>query len=61
VKETRVEQALLDEIGAGASLKAIVERVLGAGDDSEVQALVKKIAKGEHIETAPGYRLPDDE
>ena len=60
-----VDAALHEELSGrkatAAHLKAIVERVLGAGDDASVQALVKKIASADPANTAPGYRLDNDD
>ena len=58
-KRVELEQALMEEVAgthaSPARLKKIVERVLGGGDDSEVQALVQKLVKAARAETAPGY------
>src|SRR5689334_19318829 len=50
-----IERALLEEVaGTHASsqkLRTIVERVLGGGEDSDVRALVQKLAKAARTQT----------
>lgn len=54
-----VEQALVEEVAgtqaSPAKLKQIVERVLGGGDDSQVQALVRKLSQAARTTTTGPY------
>ena len=57
--DPRAEQQLLEEVAgthaSPATLQKIVERLLGAGEDSDVKALVKKLSKAARSDTAPPY------